>query len=155
MPCDLFALMRQASRRVAAEHEGAILIQAAGSWRDGMNPLVDCPALTFYFRVFAGDDGESSAELKYADGKWGDVQASPPVFGARLNSLLRCEINLLIAQILVRAAGYMDSLDQFSLLQPVTGEMPPHPRYAFPIDAKHLFVFVDAVTGEVTSQMQS
>jgi len=147
---DSLALMREATRRVEARFQGALLVQMTA---DSKGEVPN--ALRFWFNTnLSGTPNVRTAIINYFDGKWGIIETNPEnIVGLMFNDLLRIEIGLSGAVGYIRDSGYTGPLFFGGLLQPLIAQVPPNPLYNFtPTIGSGEFVFVDAVTGAVTWQ---
>ncbi len=144
------ALMRAAVRRMQAEYIGATLIQVSSP------QAVEQPSdFKYWFNLQGlGIPNTRSAFISYTDGEWSSITTSDqPILGALGNDLLAIEHGVSAAVGYIRAYGYDGPLVFGGLLQPVTHPQPPNALYNFsPSVGSNSYYFVDAVTGEVSTQ---
>jgi len=142
----VLALMREATRRVEAQIQEAMLVQVTS------DELTENPtAFTFVFKL-AGEN--KTAVISCAQGKWSEITHKEAILGLIFNDLLRSEIDLAEAVERIRGAGYKDPVYMCGLFQALSATPAINPKYNFTPDncswaTSDHYIFVDSVTGSV------
>jgi hypothetical protein len=147
------ALMREATRIVEAEFQGAMLVQMNKNATEE-----ETSGLRFWFSTdLSNVPNVKTATIAYSNETWTIIQTfSQSIIFAKINDLLRIEIDLDGAVGYIRASGYSGPLFFQALLQPVDEPTPPNPFYYFsPSLESEDTILVDAVTGQVSWQQSS
>ena len=142
----VLALMREATRKVQAQIQEAMLVQVTAE------ELSETPtAFNFVFKL-AGEN--KTALITHAQGSWSGITQKGAILGLVFNDLLRSEIDLGEAVDRIRAAGYKDPVFMCGLFQAFTRTPAINPKYNFTPDncgwaTSDHYIFVDSVTGAV------